>query len=60
VSDEFFSETYYYLHRRESDCEVYTFYTELGVARLVAEVRGIPNDIWFRRPERGRHFPLFP
>ena len=53
MSDESFSETYYYLHhRRESDCELYTFYTELGVARLAAEVRGFPNDIWFRRPER--------
>jgi len=53
VSEEFFSETTYYLHRcRESDCEVYTFYTEAGTARLVAEVTGIPKDIWFRRPQR--------
>jgi hypothetical protein len=53
VSDEFFSETAYYLHRcRESDCEVYTFYTGSGAARMVAEVRGIPKDIWFRKPDR--------
>jgi len=53
VSDEFFSETAYYLHRcRESDCEVYTFYTGSGVARMVAEVRGIPKDIWFRKSDR--------
>jgi len=53
MSDDFYSDALYYLHRcRESDCEVYTFYTEAGVARLVAEVRGIPKDIWFRKPER--------
>lgn len=53
MSDEFFSDTLYYLHRcRESDCEVYTFYSETGAARLVAEVRGIPKDIWFRKPQR--------
>jgi hypothetical protein len=53
MSDDPFSDTLYYLHRRrESDCEVYTFYSEAGAARLVAEVRGLPNDIWFRKPER--------
>jgi hypothetical protein len=53
MSDDPFLDTIYYLHRnRESDCEVYTFYSEAGVARLVAEVRGVPKDIWFRKPER--------
>ena len=53
MSDDPFSDTLYYLHRsHESDCEVYTFYSEAGVARLVAEVRGIPKDILFRKPER--------
>jgi hypothetical protein len=53
MSDDSFSDSLYYLHRcRESDCEVYTFYSEAGVPRLVAEVRGIPQDIWFRKPER--------
>jgi hypothetical protein len=53
MSNELFSDTLYYLHRsRESDCEVYTFYSEAGAARLVAEVRAIPKDIWFRKPER--------
>lgn len=53
MSDNFFSDTLYYLHRcGESDCEVYTFYSEAGAARLVAEVRGIPKDVLFRKPER--------
>ncbi len=48
-----FSDLCYYLHRRhDKDCEVYTFYTESGVSRLVAEVRGVPENILFRRPQR--------
>jgi hypothetical protein len=48
-----FSYLHYFLHRRrERDCEVYTFYTKAGRPQLDAEVKGIPEDISFRRPGR--------
>jgi len=48
-----FSYLHYYLHhRRDRDREVYTFYTKAGAPRLAAELKGIPEDILFRRPDR--------
>lgn len=52
-NDDPFSYLHYYLHRhRDRDREVYTFYTKAGAPRLVAELKGIPEDILFRRADR--------
>jgi hypothetical protein len=51
--DDPFSYLHYYLHhRRERDREVCTFYTKAGRPQLAAELKGIPEDILFLRPER--------
>src|SRR5262245_25539345 len=47
------SYVHYYLHpRRERNREIYTFYTKAGRPQLVAEVKGIPEDILFLRAGR--------